>query len=252
MFVSDSLRPPGLENLNGPGPLWEHYEDQAALSASQANATHPSVVESFNPSMPAADHAWSPGAEHRTPEQLVAEYYGGETPIHNAVGDVQTPHALEIGVQKANGQVFTGYDVSAAAHGDDQRPATGASVCGWDSFYADRSKPRGLAKLMHEALGTDGTRAALAAHTNKAALRFQRRDRIPEWQQTGRRNELLTGRWQSAEPGADSGDVEETLGSGSAEFGGERENLVRGYDMRRLTHPRGESYTKYGYTAQDI
>lgn len=29
MFISDSLRPPGLEQLNGPGPLYELREDQA-------------------------------------------------------------------------------------------------------------------------------------------------------------------------------------------------------------------------------
>jgi hypothetical protein len=63
MFIADSLRPPGLEFLNSPGPLHEIKEDQAI------NKKVPHIISD-------CDDAWDIGRLNRTPERAIAEYYG--------------------------------------------------------------------------------------------------------------------------------------------------------------------------------
>lgn len=58
MFTADSLRPPGLTQLNNPGPLYELNEDQALPLGD--------------------DEAWREGKLNRTAEQALAEYYGDD------------------------------------------------------------------------------------------------------------------------------------------------------------------------------
>lgn len=227
MFVADSLHPPGLEHLNGPGPWERLLESQAAYSLSsnkRYGTTH-------DPSIPEADQAWEPGSRHRTAEQAVADYYGVDSPMQASMGLSSTPQALKISVQKDGGEIVTTYDVSHAAYSAPCSARKNGSVSGWDAFQTRPSS------------GPVWDEPATAS-----ARRFQRRESIPYWQRNGRRPELLSGRWQSAGDG-DEGTVEETLGSGSAEFGGERCGHVRGWDMRRLKDPRGESYLTHGPTS---
>jgi hypothetical protein len=63
MFEADSLRPPGLEHLNSPGPLHALLEDQLG-----------------------EDAAWSRGDHGRTAEQAMAEYWGDGRVESSAVG----------------------------------------------------------------------------------------------------------------------------------------------------------------------
>jgi len=66
MFIADSLRPPGLEHLNTPGPLYELREDQSTWI--------PEQKDDFL--IPVEDAPWRPGNANRTPEEAQAEYWG--------------------------------------------------------------------------------------------------------------------------------------------------------------------------------
>jgi hypothetical protein len=67
MFVADSLRPPGLEHLNTPGPLYAIREDQATAPRRDA----PDVFMYGDDDAP-----WRSGDPDRTPEEALAEYWG--------------------------------------------------------------------------------------------------------------------------------------------------------------------------------
>jgi hypothetical protein len=93
-FVADSLRPPGLEALNGPGPLWAILEDQQAPAGELArprgdnprgyprregfSATGAAAGAPPQPGVDPEDGAWDRGRPNRTAEQALAEYYGEE------------------------------------------------------------------------------------------------------------------------------------------------------------------------------
>jgi hypothetical protein len=89
-FEADSLRPPGLEDLNGPGPLWalqpvgatvpegsraagESYEPAVGRRETQTPAgVNPT------PGVDPDDQAWGAADPNRTPEQALAEFWGEE------------------------------------------------------------------------------------------------------------------------------------------------------------------------------
>jgi len=252
MFVADSLRPPGLEGLNGPGPGYELLEDQAALSVAGARAAAPpdgvsdalwnaAAFDDYDPSRPLDDYAWGGGDARRSADDAVAEYYGSDNPLHNAMGD-SDPRLwdAERAVRDGSGRPVTTMDAAARV----RRPPSDPK-CGWGGLFEEPGDGDSIDSIV----------AAVDAqqHGNAfpaSAGRYQRRPGIPFWQKQGRRVQAVFGRWQSADPGASpqmaGGDLEETLGSGSAEFGGEREAQVRGWDMDRLREPRGESYMQLG------
>ena len=302
MFEADSLRPPGLEDLNGPGPTWALDEDQAHLSLLQAQTRGAPVfaaaaprpggggVEGFagrpaglpapaappdgaaaadfaatyDPSVPASDRGWRAGAP-RTPEQAVAEYFGEDSPfaetmgLAGAWGTGVAPNAVDragtyVATPGPAGPVVTNMQADAAAR---ERALAGAlpAMAGGRCRTAEET----TAMVLKNELGG-------------AAGRYQRREGIPLWQQAGHRAQLYTARWQSvgaweparwqagggaaagflnppADPVSDkTGDTDETLGSGSAEYGGERESPVYRMDMSRFRQPQGETYLTYGPT----
>jgi hypothetical protein len=71
MFIADSLRPPGLEHLNGPGPLYEIKEDQRSFSRHYLSDN---------------DEPWDIGRHNRTAEEALSEYFGGDNRIGTALG----------------------------------------------------------------------------------------------------------------------------------------------------------------------
>jgi hypothetical protein len=98
MFTADSLRPPGLEHLNNPGPAFALLEDQSSWvpgsdqrsdvavmgAASRAvgcgdNKTFPGGApggQYTDYPYPAEDSPWREGNANRTPEQAILEYWG--------------------------------------------------------------------------------------------------------------------------------------------------------------------------------
>jgi len=85
MFVADSLRPPGLERLNEPGPLYEIRENQTA-PAGDSRAAGPVPAPGVDPD----DWGWDGGDPYRTPEQALAEYWGDERVESSALGATET------------------------------------------------------------------------------------------------------------------------------------------------------------------
>lgn len=90
MFIADSLRPPGLEHLNGPGPHHELREDQATARregfagsrSTGARGTGRAAGGDFDGRdsdaflYGEADAPWGAGDPLRSPEEAVAEYWG--------------------------------------------------------------------------------------------------------------------------------------------------------------------------------
>lgn len=158
MFTADSLRPPGLEGLNTPGPLYGILEDQVADRHS-AGPQAPGVREGFaagprsggappraaaGPEPMAgvcpAEWGWSEGDHTRTAEQAISEYWGE--------GRAATP-----GVEPA-------------------RSALGAA-----ELAGNASNPKGIVNGSLYAWGDDWQK--------NGGTRFMRREGIPFWQKGG-------------------------------------------------------------------
>ncbi len=80
MFISDSLRPPGLEHLNTPGPLYALQEDQSTWTPRERGRREAFEARQRTDSDPFIygedDSPWDIGDPNRTPEQALAEYWG--------------------------------------------------------------------------------------------------------------------------------------------------------------------------------
>jgi len=208
MFISDSLRPPGLEHLNTPGPSWALREDQSTwipraaagngasgarsdmppgarphgregftASAFHSRAAFPDVAgaptdNGASDQFPYAedDNPWSAGNANRTPEQAMAEYWGDD----KVTSDTMTGAPETMG--KTSGEMYA-----------------------WGNSWQENG----------------GTR-------------FMRYESIPFWQMGGRE-------------GYDQ-DIEETLGTGAREM----DNHVRRWDMDVLRKKRGQEYRQEG------
>lgn len=170
-----------------------------------------------DPSVAPEDQAWSHGEATRSAEDLMDEYYGSETPIWSACGSGCAPSQ----------QPPTNHQL-----------AGGKSVCGWDSLFEQRRSTIDYEALRAQSRAPGGlTERDIMQMSNPG--RASRYEKIPVWQKGGHRADVLAGR----------DDASETLGMGSEEFGGERTGHVRGWDMSRLRHPRGESYARLGPTS---
>jgi hypothetical protein len=110
MFIADSLRPPGLSNLNGPGPLHEIKENQRMTKHEIVTTNNefkwmdtvpkkcnynvikkqqiPTAQRDFME--PEDDEPWSNGNANRTVEGAISEYYGEQ----NVATDVKISKTL--------------------------------------------------------------------------------------------------------------------------------------------------------------
>lgn len=119
MFVADSLRPPGMEHLNGTGPLFGIREDQTAAAAPRfppgaefaaRDPKAPPRREGFSatgartggleaarvstdpaplpqdPAVDPDDWGWDAGNPNRTPEQALAEFWGEDHTESSTLG----------------------------------------------------------------------------------------------------------------------------------------------------------------------
>lgn len=214
-FVADSLRPPGLEHLNTPGPLYALREDAGAerpylgthdqegpgggyalgggrgaprprdAGHPEAFTGRPAPTEDDEPlGGDDGDEAWAPGDANRTPEQALAEYWGE----------------------------------------------------GWSAtrLLGAATAPAGDGVAWGRAAGRDGALAAPCRGGRAPGARFMRYEAIPFWQKGGRE-------------GYDA-DIEETLGQATREMGAH----VRRFDMERYRAPRGDAYLRPGPRSGDI
>jgi hypothetical protein len=138
MFVADSLRPPGLEHLNTPGPLYALREDQStwlpAKDRPRARA-HESFGHHGPPESDADvypwgedDAPWGAGDANRTPEQAVAEYWG----------DGWTTSETQIGHPEIMGRAYgSTYGWGAAAP-----PKPSSCVTNWGDTWEENGGTR--------------------------------------------------------------------------------------------------------------
>lgn len=112
MFVSDSLRPPGLERLNAPGPLYALREDQSLWPGERrgreqfraGRAGRSTGAYDEDPLCGEADAPWSVGNPSRTPEQALAEYWG-DSHVATEDGVATAPGSL---LDPPTGQAYGG------------------------------------------------------------------------------------------------------------------------------------------------
>lgn len=112
MFTADSLRPPGLEHLNGTGPLYGIHEDQTTAPApkwpphskyarnqvknnrekfsSSARLSTKDDVLPMDPAIDPDDWGWDNGNPNRTAQQAVAEYWGEDHVESSTLGATET------------------------------------------------------------------------------------------------------------------------------------------------------------------
>lgn len=128
MFEADSLRPPGLEHLNTPGPLYALREDQVNSERKEflardyppeqfgprtgagrekyTIAPKPNAINSLSsaleePGVSREDAAWSEGNANRSPSQALAEYYG------EGVEEASTLGAQSMESGKSYGDIYS-------------------------------------------------------------------------------------------------------------------------------------------------
>jgi hypothetical protein len=216
MFVADSLRPPGLERLNGTGPLYGIREDQTA----------------------AAEPRWPPGAMYASrPDRHPA---GAPQALSSSGGGRAEAFSPRRG-PSASGLEAARLSTDPAPLPTD--PAVDPDDWGWDGGNPNRTPAQAIAEYWGEdhvessALGAAevGGETHLARYgqgpqwRENAGTRFMRYPEIPMWQNLSR------GRDYDRE-------IEETLGTGSRELG----NQVRRWDLDRMRARRGEEYRRYG------
>lgn len=87
MFIADSLRPPGLEYLNNPGPAFNILEDQSTWEKKKSNQCCPPKKEPFSccdkddaafvgTNTADEDMPWRNGNPNCTAEDAIMEYWG--------------------------------------------------------------------------------------------------------------------------------------------------------------------------------
>ncbi len=162
MFIADSLRPPGLEHLNTPGPLYELREDQAMFRAptprerfeakrlgakrppprappKRAPKSAPPVEPSDRPD----EDPWRAGDPNRTPEEAMAEYWGDE----RAATDTT------LGAPDRAGQAYG----DAYSWGDRWRENGGTRLMRYESIpFWQRGPREGCDTDIEETLGAGG------------------------------------------------------------------------------------------------
>lgn len=113
MFVSDSLRPPGLEHLNTPGPLYALREDQSTWTPRQRREQFTAAAAAGADDTSAdvflygeADAPWSRGNPNRTPEQALAEYWGDGRAATDTMSGAPEPMGQAYGEASAWGNAW--------------------------------------------------------------------------------------------------------------------------------------------------
>ena len=248
MFIADSLRPPGYEHLNTPGPLWELKEDQSTWlpRPGARNGAYQRPHAPYGPSQrPQASRNPQAPARPARParggrkEGLTSQrdgfrgngvrsvgYFGGYTE-GGLPPPPQQPHDYHDGVE-----VFAyGEDDAPWGRGDPNRTPEQAVAEYWGEDWTTSDTMIGAPETMGRAYGSmyswgdrwkenDGTR-------------FQRYESIPFWQKGGREGYDL--------------DIEENLGTAGREL----DAHVRRWSMDKLRQPRGQEYRSYGPRSGD-
>ncbi len=262
MFYADSIRPPGLEFLNDPGPFWAIREDQStwqpAEITSTGRAARPhggrkaatpcaNMREGFGgarssraapprPRAPAPPSRAAPGpaAPGRQATGRREKFASGnwelEIASHYPKDDI---HQLELGQDDARRPRITDRssrgenEDDAWSEGNPNRTASEALAEYWGDDHPESVTQLGSKSRTGIAYG--GLYAWGDNWQDNGGTRFMRYPDGPMfWQKGGRE-------------GYDY-DIEETLGTQMREA----DNHVRRWDMDRMRQPQGQQYRTYG------
>ena len=192
MFISDSLRPPGLEHLNTPGPLYAIREDQSTW---EPQGGHSRRKEGFTGGSHGAaggthgaaggtqeadvflygdhDAPWSKGDPNRTAEQALAEYWGD----NQASSDTMT------GASETMGQTYG----DATAWGDQWQQNGGTRFMRYPEVpFWQKGGREGYDRDIDETLGTAGRE--LDNHVRRWDMDRVRKPRGQEYRHYGPRS----------------------------------------------------------------
>jgi hypothetical protein len=226
MFISDSLRPPGLEHLNTPGPLYGIREDQTTSELVYKDNKWVSAPskESFTDSVSLdSDGKTATAAAPKTHNKAVPKAAPKAAP-KTALKPQQKP-ADVLGLfdpdSKAPEETDDAWDEGSAIRKPEQAMA---EYWGEDKVPTDTMQGK-----MEQEGPTYGSKYAWGNNWYKnGGNRFMRYEAIPFWQKGGRE-------------GYDY-DIEETLGTSGREL----DAHVRRWDMDRVRKPGGEEYRRFG------
>jgi hypothetical protein len=205
MFVADSLRPPGLEHLNGTGPLYGIREDQTVVARPKwpPGARAPQQKEGFSsdsrgrkpdpglamsrvstnpaplsysqiiPGVDPDDWGWDRGNPNRTPEQAISEYWGD--------GHVESS---TLGSTEVGGEAY----IDRYGRGPQWRENTGSRFMRYPTIpiWQNLSRGRNYDRDIEETLGT-GSRE-LDNHVRRWNMDRMRNKRGEEYRRYGWRS----------------------------------------------------------------
>ena len=213
MFISDSLQPPGLEYLNGPGPNYELLEDQS---------TWIRTVDIEPENGPLSGHFNSLGNSLGNSSNNSSNNSSGNASSSNnskkdkfvAKSDTEEEISNDV------------YDDIPWSVGNPNRSAEQAIAEYWGDNHVSSDTIIGSTEF--NGVKNGDIFAWGPSWKQNGGSSFMRYPTIPFWQQGGRE-------------GIDY-DIDETLGVGIFDS----DTHVRGWDMDKLTKPRGQDYPYYG------
>ncbi len=270
MFISDSLRPPGLERLNVPGPLFGIREDQsnservfhgmsdskARLAAVQkAVPTQRSAARAAAP-QPAAAALKAAGFDRKMVPPSKSGMTNAKSNFSASLAiSTGEPAIARAGAKPATATAAPSKSTMAARPArwvdpigllDDTTPPPGADAGdeAWSMGNPNRLPEQAMAEYWGEGkVPTGRTYQGEEDQTGTAYGSLYSWGNT--WQQNGGTRFMRKPAipfWQRlSREGADY-DIEETLGTAARETDG----LVRRWDMSRLRSPGGEEYRRYG------
>ena len=242
MFESDSLRPPGLEHLNGTGPLYGILEEQTYAPVPRVSPGVRRGVgwprERVAPGGGGPPRYKSSSGDFTPRERFVSR--GARTSTQPAPPDpwvlppAKTPQK-QVLPHFSSGNRFTHKNIN---------PGVSSEDWGWDGGNPNRTPEQALEEYWGNGRVETSTLGATEfggeTHLQRfgegdrwrenGGTRFMRYETIPIWQNLSRgRNYEL--------------DINGTLGTGMRET----DNPVRRWNLDRVKNSRGEEYRTYGW-----
>lgn len=262
MFAADSLRPPGCEGLNGPGPAWEILEGQVARAETTPGFLPPKPggcraagvpAPRYPPGAPYGDvtHARPPPVDGFAPRPWrfsEGGARGGDTPPHSTQGGAP-PCGARILPTTASAEAASRGRPGLALGGAAEYSADFDDDYPWSAGDPDRTPEQAIAAYWGEGragatalssaaltggLPTEGQLYAEGAGWwARGGTRFMRYPEIPFWQDL------------SARPY--ERDIDETLGTAPREL----DSQVRRWGLDRVARPRGMDTRRHGWRVED-
>jgi hypothetical protein len=257
MFVTDSLRPPGLENLNGIGPLWGIRE---LNYVPEARGGPTPCAPNWPPPPPGGGNPLAPppyvtGWERERklralnpPPGPIREGFIGRPPLVEA----EMARAEAAGRAPARPLNYAGVPTPLA---QDTREFEGIAmdpgVDPDDWAWANGDPGRTAQEALAEYWGEDQVesvvvqRGSTAGTTQDAEAYIERYGRGADWREEGGTRFMRYPTipiWQNLSRGREyDRDIEETLGRGSRE----QATQVRRWNLDVMRNRRGEEYRRY-------